>query len=96
MQYAWKPDLWIVGWRPGAIYDPANPSAEVKVNTEDWQTYRLVARSAEDVKFLVVGREAEAISLKPQKDVGQGFKLLLHGKGTKATLSESLVTGDVP
>ncbi len=96
MQYAWKPDFWRLGWRPGEIYDPANPASVVKVNTEEWQTYRLVARSPEDVTFQVVGREAEAFALKRQQDTSRGFKLLLYGKGTRALLTRCLVTGDLP
>lgn len=96
MQYAWKPGLWQVGWRPGEIYDPANPAAAVKVNTEEWQTYRLVVRSMDEVEFQVVGREREAILLRAQQDQGRGFKLLLHQKGTKATLAEARITGDLP
>jgi hypothetical protein len=95
MQYASKPNYWNPSWRPGEIYDGGNPASVVKVNTEDWQTYRIVAKSADDVKFFVVGREAEAIALKAFKDNNWGFKLMLYEKGTQAVMTNTMVSGDV-
>ena len=96
MHYLCKPGMWMCGWRPGEIYDPANPASVLKVNTEEWQTYRLVARSPDDVKFFVVGREAEALTLKAGKDDAQSIKLLIYGKGTKATLTGTTLAGELP
>ncbi len=94
--YLCKPSAWQVQWQADGVADGVNPAAVIKINTQEWQTYRLVARSADDVKFFVVGRETEAIALKRAKDELRGFKLLLYGKGTKAVLGSTMLTGDVP
>lgn len=96
LQYYCKPGLWQMQWQADGVADGANPAAAIRVNTQEWQTYRLVARSNEDVKLCVVGREAEAITLKQGKDESQGFKLLLNGKGTQVVLTSTMLTGDMP
>ena len=95
LYYCLAPDAWVVEWRPEGVADANNNEAKIVVNTREWQTYRLVARSSADVRLFVDG-VPQGIALKKVKHTAQYFQLRVHGHGSKVMIDRTLLSGVLP
>ena len=93
--YCLSPDSWVVEFQPDGVVDANNKEAKISVNTAEWQTYRLVARTPDDVKLFVDGM-TQSILLKKIKSSTVYFQFRVHGHGNKAMIDRFLLTGALP
>ena len=96
LYYCAVPNSWRIHWRADSVFDVNNRASAIKVDTRQWQTYRIVARSAKDVRLFVVGSDSPGIQLKPGKHSALYFQFRVHKPGTKAEMAGTLLSGDIP
>ena len=95
LHYCFQPNGWLVEWKAGRVFDGLNPQAFVPVDTSSWQTYRLVARSAEDVRLFVEGVPGKGIALKRRALNAEYFQMRVVGHGTRIELGRTRLLGTV-
>ena len=82
LYYCCNPSSWLIQWQPDKVRDGSNPAASIAVDTAQWQTYRLVAASADLVRLFVDGVEGEGILLRPSKHGARYFQYRVMGRGS--------------
>lgn len=93
--YCLAPDSWVVEFQSDGIVDTNNKEAKLSINTAEWQTYRLVARTPDDVKLFVDGVPQDIV-LKKSEHKANYFQFRVHGRGNKAMIERFLLTGALP
>jgi len=96
LYYCAAPNAWRIHWRADRVFDVHNRASAIEVDTRQWQTYRIVARSPKDVRLFVVGSDGPGIQLKPGKHSARYFQFRVHKPGTKAEIASTLLSGDIP
>jgi hypothetical protein len=94
LYYCLAPHCWRIEWRPDRVLDSHGGKASIPVDTTRWQTYRLVARSPEDVRLCVDGIAGDGIALAPAKHTAVYFQLRLFGGGSKVEIDRTELSTD--
>jgi len=88
LYYCVAPHSWRIEWQPDKVLDSYARKPAIPVDTTQWQTYRLVARSPEDVRLFVDGLAGDGIPLSSAKHTAAYFQLRLYGAGSKAEIDK--------
>lgn len=93
LYYCFAPNYWGLTWTATKVFDMNNSSEAISVDTTSWQTYRLIARSPEDVRLYVEGVQGDGIKLKPSTHSAEYFQFRVLGHGTKVELESVKLAG---
>lgn len=82
MYYCWAPRGWLIAWQPDKVRDTSS-TGSLAVDTTAWQTYRVVARSLDDVRLFVEGQPGDGVKLTAFDHPGKMFQFRLLAHGTR-------------
>jgi len=86
LYYCCAPNAWLIEWQADKVLDGRNRTASLAVDTSEWQTYRVVAESAESVSLFVEGLRGDGLRLRPMKHGARYYQFRLFGPGSKTTI----------
>ena len=87
------PAGWAVTWFPDRVRNAHGNSPGIAVDTTEWHTVRLVAKSRDDVRLFVDGTEGDGIALTAFEHSATYLQFRVHGPGTRAEIESSRLTG---